>query len=329
MIRYGLRQARFYSTEKNAFVSSLMQRIDSINLRTKKLSEENKRSEQKATAQTSLSKKLATKKLSATQQQHVASRKPEESRIKVKDHPLSSGMFNLMDENNFAGSSKVRAGRFRQNNGARRDGAKSGSARSDAGPRRDGVNAGARRNSSQAGPKKPFQRKTGTRTSAPSKKAGENVQRVVLKELVAEDVKPAVNGDTFFYGKPATLATSVTSSVAAVAKEALLESKYPYKLPKSIIDKLDSSYAGNSFIAQNDYNLDVDAQHLAERVKRVVKGEAEVLDLGKKPSDLDRFTARELMRSGDLSLQQKQRIFDVASGLKTAKLLVEGAAWNK
>lgn len=294
-----MRAVRFYSTDKNAFVSSLMERIDSINQRSKKLASAN-----------AASPKQANKPRPA---QKAAPKAPvRQTKIVVKDHPLAgnsfaSSAFSLMDESNVRGNRGPRTPA--QGDARRRP-------------------AGAERKSAPRQGKKPFERKTGRRTAATAKE-DKPVQKVVQKELVSHPLRPQLSVDEFFYGKPAKLATTVRSSVAAVAKEALLESKYPYKLPRSIVEKLDDGFTGNSFILQKDWNLEVDPAVLGERIKRVVKGEAEGIVASKDAPAAVRAAERELMRSGDLSTLQKQTIYDVASGLKSARLLVENAVWNK
>lgn len=283
------------------FLSDLMQRIDTINARTMKLND-TKTEAQKAQKSQKQTQKQAPR--TPKQQKGVRAKAPvhEGTRIAVKDHPLSRNTFKLMDESNF----KPRT-------------AKNPESR----------NAGAR------------QRQTPqTKTAAPRKKPQVARKRaatpktpvdgpIVSKELVAGSLKPSISGETFFYGKPTTLTTCTTSRVAAVAKETLLESKYPYKLPKSIIDKLDGSFTGNKFLLQKDYTLEVDVAKFGDRIRKVVKGEVDQVDLGKKPVASSVFTAAQLMQNGDLDMAQKQTIYDVASGLKSAKLLVENAAWNK
>lgn len=294
----GLRCYSSGPTQSGAlFLSDLMQRIDTINARTMKLNEAKPEGQKAAKSQ----KQPPKQTQKAQKQQRPRAPVLEGTRIAVKDHPLSRNTFKLMDESNF----KPRNARTAEsrNGGARQ--------------RPSGQNkTAAPRNKPQVARKRAAPK---TPVDGP----------VVSKELVSSGLKPAISGETFFYGKPTTLTTCTTSRVAAVAKETLLESKYPYKLPKSIIDKLDGTFTGNKFLLQKDFTLDVDAAKFGDRIRKVVKGEVDLLDLGKKPVPTSVFTGAQLMRNGDLDMEQKQTIYDVASGLKSAKLLVENAAWNQ
>lgn len=315
------RPARAYSSvQKNdsaMFLSDLMKRIDSINTRTKRIAEAktSAKPEPKGQKRKPVATKSATKTSTKTSDSKANSTTPklrarkENARIPVKDHPLSRNTFKLMDESNFK-----RPERSRRANPPSRSQTKPAAATS------GGPKPSARTGRSQMARARP-PRRADSGSAAPG--------RIVQKELVVKDYKPAVSGDDFFYGKPASLAFSTSSRVAAVAKETLLESKYPYKLPKSIIDKLDSSFAGNRFILQKDYSLDVDVAKFGSRINLVVKGQVDTINLGKKPVATSVFTATQLARNGDLSIAQQQTIYDVASGQKSAKLLVETAVWNK
>lgn len=238
-------------------------------------------------------------------------KKPEVYRTKVKDHPLSANTFQLMDNSN------RKAG-----------GARTGGARRFDGPRKDGAqrNAGGPRPPRKDGPKK-----FGRPTAKPRVAA---LPHFAPKVLLPKSYEPTVLGDTFFYGKATTTVHSLTSRVAAVAKEALLKSKYPFKLPRSIVKNLDSTVTANPFILQKDFNLEVNEQELGDRVKQVVKGEVQQLTIDQSKIKKDTLAAALsasdlLMRNGSYSLAQKQTVFDVAAGLKPVLLLLQNAHWNK
>lgn len=308
---------RAYSVDKgdkSLFLSNLMQRIDNINTRTKEVAEE--RAKIKPT--------------------HVSGKKNfrpfrkavfegTQGKVVVKDHPLSKNTFKIMDESNF------RNGGSRPNPPSRNaEARKSLSPRNDNSTRieRPRINRPPRAGMPPRAGRPQTSRPPRARRSDDKLKF-QDTESVVVKELVVTNYQPKISGDVFFHGKPASLAISTTSRVAAVAKETLIESKYPYKLPKSIIDNLSSDFVGNHFILQKDFNLDVEAAKLGDRISKVVKGNVDTIDVGSKPEATSLFTAAQLARNADLSLAQKQSIYDVASGLKLAKLLVEGAVWNK
>lgn len=148
------------------------------------------------------------------------------------------------------------------------------------------------------------------------------------KTLKALPLAPKITGDTFLYGKPAAMGISLLSRVAAVTKRSLLESKYPYKLPKSIIDELQPLPGANRFVLKKDYNLEVQPESLASKVKEVVKGETVELTTESKLTAVQVEARDELMRNQTLNMEQKQLIYDLSSGTKSAQDLLKDAAWK-
>lgn len=293
---------RFYSSEQKdgaLFLSDLMKRIDSINSRSVQI----KKNVDRAAA------RVKTPKPSKFDQP-----KRQSERIKVKDHPLSSNTFKLMDDSNFR---TQRTGNNRTSFQPR-DGSKS---REGAFRPRDG---GSKPKSRSTGPKK-FSRTV--------KKSFGKAQEIVSKDLVPVSYQPSVSGDTFFYGKPASVVNCVTSRVAAVAKETLLKSNFPYKLPRSVVSNLDSQ-CKNPYILQKNFNLGVDAKVFTERLNEVVKGQRKELEFDESTVEKSmvaplRVTRDILTRNGSYGLADKKTVLGVASGSITVRSLLANAHWNK
>lgn len=320
---------RSYSTlggpsGSSGFLSDLMKRIDTINMKTEKIAQNQTQSAGFQQKRTSGSQKTQKKAFSPSKSINATARAPAKAKIAIKDHPLSSNMFKLMDEKNFLGMSRQ---------GPRqgpRQGARKGQFQ---GAKTDG-NAQTRpqQRTQTFGDRKPGARRVGGNKRTPfNQKRGRTARpaSIVPKKLQSAALKPAVTGDVFLYGKPAKLGVSTSSRVAAVTKECLLKSQYPYKLPKSIIDGMDEGFSGNKFLLQKDYDLTVDPEHFQDRIKKVVRGETEELVVSKKASLAEQDTHRGLVANGSLNMENKQTIYDMVTGLKSAQDLLKNAAWNK
>ncbi|OBA23115.1 hypothetical protein METBIDRAFT_36402 [Metschnikowia bicuspidata var. bicuspidata NRRL YB-4993] len=316
----------------SGFLSDLMKRIDTINMKSEKIAqlalrptEHRQPSSRKAPAAADPPKKqkmpLAPKKYT---------RAPPRAKIVVKDHPLSSNMFKLMDEKNFRGGARdARPPGPRQGQNQAFRGEKppfrgeKPAAYSQGRPQQRNMQPGDRR---QGG-----NRPADGRRNPGAQKARNFVKpaSIVPKKLKAAALKPTLSGDVFLHGRPAKLAVCTSSRVAAVAKECLLESHYPYKLPRSIIDNIDEGFSGNRFLLQKDWNLEVDAEHFSERIRKVVRGEADSLSVPKDATPAEQDTCRGLMSNGSLSMDDKRTIYDVVAGVKSVLDLLKNAAWNK
>lgn len=169
---------------------------------------------------------------------------------------------------------------------------------------------------------------------APASKTETKSSRLLFpvesKELTPSAYSPQINGDTFFHGKVASVVHSLTARVAAVAKETLLKSNYPYKLPKLIIDQVNPTITANRFILQKDWSLDVDAAQLALRMKEVVRGDRSGAELKVEGVDQHSALVAQLVnQNGSLGLAQKKTLFDAVTGQTPISQLTEGAPWRK
>ena len=307
-------RVRSYSTSApglSGFLSDLMKRIDKINLKAELIGQSQ-----------AVNTLKPVKKQQSKSFVPKTTRAPARAKIAVKDHPLSSNMFKLMDEKNFLRSNKqpVKRGDTAQ---TQPRGPPRGPPRGD---RPQGRFAGRPGRPEQAGDRRP---RRNDRKPAFNQKFKAQPASIVPKKLQSAALKPTLGGDVFLHGKPAKLGVSASTRVAAVAKECLLKSNYPYKLPKSIIDGLDERYSGNKFILQKDFTTDVDAEFFQDRIRRVVRGEADDLRIAQSATPAEQATRQGLMANGSLSMEHKQTIYDVVAGVKSAQDLLKDAAWNK
>lgn len=289
---------RQYSSEAgkdSMFLTNLLSRIDKISSTTKKIAEK----------QGSVGSSGKNRPLETRARASAPGEKPFKARsekVQVSDHPL----FNAKLENRPSRGSGYK------------------------GPRQPRV---PRTGGSASGAGKPGNRPA--RTREPRRQRVIDVQPIKSKSLTYGPYQPQLNNSTFLYGKATSFNNCTSARVASVAKEALNDSKYPFLLPKDIVNKLAPGVTRNRFLLQSNFTLDVNAAKITTRIKEVVKGEFADLPLDKSqfkdPEALKSalFTKQQLMKNGDLSMADKQKIFDVASGLKAPKLLVENAHWSK
>lgn len=332
MSRALLSGVRLYSTAGEQkglalFLSDLMKRVDAIAARSDSIREIQKQNAEKSKASQKTKSKKKSGDFSKNTQPAPAKIPTRNVKLSVNDHPLSKNAFSMMDEGNFKSSGQNRNTQRPRENQRTRE------------------NQGQRlsealrpRNTREA---RPQDRRTGRsqrdrrpRSFANNAKAGANaVSQTTTKEIKPQPYKPAVNGDTFFYGKATSSLASPTARVSAVAKEALLKSHYPYKLPKLIIEGVAPGIHGNRFLLQKDWNLKVDPAQLGNRMKEVVKGQAQQVVPAKATPKLVmpvvKDAAQVLMKNGTYSIAQKQTVLDVVGGVTSPKQLLEGAHWVK
>lgn len=301
---------RLYSTESkdSLFLSDLLNRIDKISAKSTSI--------------------LNEKRLKKPTQRTSSPTEKTDVKVKVADHPLASNSFkdNAKKFNRSSDNKKFREdrpARGPRENKPQRD-ARAKTPRENSTTEKPIVaNRNARPPRRDSKPR--FNQKKSTIADAPV---------IPSKKLTVETYTPKVNGSTFFYGKPTTVNPGLTSRVASVAKEALIESKYPYHLPKSVINSLDET-PRNKFLLQKSFTLDINEEKFGKRINEVVKGKWEELQFN--PTDfkdeeslkLASTLKNELMKNGDLSISNKNTIFEAALGLKTPKQLVQGTHWDK
>lgn len=337
-----LRPIRFYSQgEKDKlpalFLTNLLNRIDNINTNREKA-----RLTQKQSQGEDVKAKSPNNKTDGQRDAKKAPKRPpmnkepnsRNDKIKVSDHPLS---LNWLDEGNFLKSpnteGKVRSNRPNSAQRSLRPQRRPGNnQRLEGSTNYDKVGA-ATENAGDRRPRKPrsfAKAPAAARQQPPSKVTGPS--RVEAKFIEAKPLQVKIDGDTFLYGKATTTQLNTSSRVAAVTKEALIKSNYPYKLPKSIIQRA-PTYAVNRFLLQKNFDLHVDESWLKMRLGEVVKGDVEKLAVDKAtPKELKNFAASAaaaLQGNASFSFPQKRVMLSAASGLTSPKSLLANAHWVK
>lgn len=292
------------------FLSNLLNRIERANLEVAKTKAKtpnvNQKKTHNASAGPTTPKASKTTKNPATENfpRKVLGQKANPvatARVNVKDHPLSANTFKLMDESNFQ---RKRTGSRPYKDASRRP------AINNRGPR-----------ASLRGP--------------PRGKLLRSVPEIKTKELKVSAYVPQLSESTFLYGHATSAVSSLQGRLTSVVKEAVLKLKYPYKLPKSIIEQLLPSELASPFVAHKNYTLEVNQEEIAARLKQVVKGEVQLLEVDETKFStpeslrLAQFARNQLMKNGGLSMSAKETIFGVASGLQLPKSLLANAHWNK
>lgn len=306
------------------FLSDLLTRIDKITANTKKIVEPRKDANKMQSQANRLNKtgdkqkKLGSNTKPRGPKSASGAQGPPQSvarrqKVQVADHPMAFQAFNALKD------SGSRPSGPRQNRNAAPRGSSQHSSRSPRPARGPGGD-----NSGQRRPQTASSRQRSPVVAKPLK----------TKSVSSGPLVPQVSGETFLYGKVTSVSTNLTSRVAAVTKETLIKSQYPYKLPKSIIQNLDDA-PKNRYLAQANYNTEVDAEQLATRIDEVVRGQVTELkgsvDHLKSLAEIRmaEFAKAQLMKNGDLDLPSKTLIYNVASGLQSPKSLMEGKHWVK
>lgn len=199
-------------------------------------------------------------------------------------------------------------------------------ARGPRGPRAVRTNAAK---SNEGATQKRNNAKRSTRGQGRSLKPRSDEVSVPVKELHAVPLAPQVSGNTFLYGKPVSLVISPSSRAAALAKEALVESKYPYRLPKEVIANIPARHPNRFILQQSSFSVLVNPEQIKNRYAHMVQGKPLVIDTSKAKGNDAQFVDQQILQNGDLSLNQRQLLFDVATGLKLAQEMFKNAAWNK
>lgn len=304
-VRTGVRQYSSEPGKESMFLTDLLSRIDKISSTTKKIADSQAAGRAESQTAGQANKPRARKPSGGSD-------KSRSEKVQVADHPLFSSKF-----------------ASRERGPARQSAAAEDSARDPRGPRGPrtaNTGGGARAARPSKGPGKPRE---------PRRQKNIDVQPIPSKTLTYGPYEPQLTNSTFVHGKVASVNNCTSARVASVTKEALIDSKYPYMLPKEIVHSVAPDVTRNKFLLQSNFTLDVNQEKLKTRINEVVKGQ--VTDM---PVDLSQFkdpkdlklavhTKQQLMKNGDLSLADKLKIFEVANGLKTPKQLVENSHWAK
>lgn len=333
MVRYNSQN----SQNSPSFLADIMKRIDAVNEKNSALAKKPKPVEKKLTGNKTFksaksgdskvndaSGNLKTSEKSPTgESARPTSFKPRSNdtdltSIQIKNHPLR----NRFDKN-FASSYDQANASVQSSEGSkfpnRRQGGHS--------PRYQGTRpSNSTSNTSAQGPRppRPNQGSRPARTPRTRTPTTEAVPAITTKKLSDAPLSPIIEGNVFLYGKPASIVTSTTSRIASITKTALIDSKYPYKLPKSVIDE--APRRAKKFLLQRNWSFDLNLPKIAKQVNSLVFGKSEniVLNNGDHVSQLSSHT---LMRNASLNMENKQYIHDIVSGKLPAKSLFDNAAW--
>ncbi|KAG5421684.1 hypothetical protein I9W82_000776 [Candida metapsilosis] len=190
----------------------------------------------------------------------------------------------------------------------------------------------ATRNGDNKPASRPFKRRVAgqgrDRRTAPANNKPAIAAPIESKELVAEPLNPTLKPEQFFYGKIPSIVSSISSRVSSVAKLALLDSRYPYNLPKQIIDSAPSS-SQNRFILQKNWDLEPKQDVLKGRISSIVLGRVDSIDLKGNKDAASLRVSHDLSINPTMDLNQKQQMFDTIHSLNTLKTIFKDAHWKK
>lgn len=172
---------------------------------------------------------------------------------------------------------------------------------------------------------RPQQKVKPRQSNRPSK--AKFVSEIKTKLLKAKPLQPEVNGDTFLYGKPTSVLPCTTSRVASIAKTALLDSKYPFKLPKHIIDQAPNE-TPNEFLLHKNWSFDLNVPKILKQVNHLVLGKADQIQLNSNDK-LSFYSNQPLMKNASIDITDKQLMYDIISGTKLVKTLFAESHWVK
>lgn len=282
MLRNSIRC--YSSSEKPVFLSDILNRIEKLNI------SKTRNTETKPQSNKAGNKTKPTQQRSASQNQ---SYRPREPAVKVQDHPLYSNKFRNMTPNS----------RPQKSSGPSR-------------PRTGTNNRAPRAPDSRASkPRMPRSRGT-TRRSDPLE-----APSMISKEVTGQDYKPTLPTNSFMYGKSTNFQINLASRITSIAKKQLLKSKYPYMLPKHIIENAPEE-VDNKFLLSKSYSLELDPSTIKNDINAIVKGVSPNLSANSP-------VAHSLNQNPDLSLSQKETMFNIISKPKNLNSLFKDAHWSK
>ncbi|CAH6720146.1 hypothetical protein CLIB1444_03S05446 [[Candida] jaroonii] len=130
--------------------------------------------------------------------------------------------------------------------------------------------------------------------------------------------KPSLT-NSFMYGKSTNFQINLTSRITSVIKSQILKSKYPYKLPRSIIDNAPED-SGNRFLLSSNYTKEINEQDLINEINEKVKG-----SLNNIPESLE--SDKKINQNPTLSLSSKQVMTNIIQ-TKNLSQIFNDAHWR-
>ncbi|CAK9438380.1 uncharacterized protein LODBEIA_P26040 [Lodderomyces beijingensis] len=153
--------------------------------------------------------------------------------------------------------------------------------------------------------------------------------RIESKELVAADLNPQMTPEHFFYGRaPSFLNSSLSSRLASIAKLTLIDSKYPYQLPREIIDQAPPT-RHNQFILQKNWEVEPQQELLKYRVNTIGLGKPESIDATDATNPVLKKVAHDIEINASMNIAQKQTMFDTIRDMNNIKDIFKNAPWRK
>lgn len=284
-IRPLSRSVRFYSSqsgEKSLFLTDILARIEKINL--------NKNLIPKKTTQAKTTPKAKSAKQSKQADAPVEAKRP--TKIVFDQHPMFSSR---LDKSRLSSEGKVLDATQRPNRGPRRP---AGSA-----PRT------SNQTRKPAGPKRPLRASKSDSTTA-----------IVSREAVSKSYRPSL-ANQFLYGKATNFQISLTSRITSVIKSQLLNSKYPFNLPKSIIDNAPETADNKFILSKSSFSLELDEDKVKHDIDTVVKGQGQYVEV--------KSTAEQsLNKNPTMSYEQKLQAAKIVQA-KSLKNVFDNAHWNQ
>lgn len=126
---------------------------------------------------------------------------------------------------------------------------------------------------------------------------------LVSKQLNPQDYKPSITNQ-FLQGKSTSFQISLTSRITSVIKSQLVKSKYPYLLPKSIVESAPTN--ANKFLVKN-VKVKINSDDLKNDIDKIIKGKS----VDNLPDDS--VISKSLNQNADLNLAAKQTMFNIIS----------------
>ncbi|EGV61414.1 hypothetical protein PSN45_000086 [Yamadazyma tenuis] len=256
------RSVRTFATDnKSPFLSDILARIEKINLNKDSFQKDTQKKPRRRTPnkpKADITSAGAKNSLKEDITSPVVDKKASSSadgsfklqKIKFADHPLFSGK---LDRSKFT--------------------------RTDQSPRRntqrprtrpDGVNTSTTKGTTSRPNRSPRPK----RDSKPSRTAkGLDDDRIFSRTVEPKSYSPSLTNH-FLYGKPTTVQMNLTSRITSLIKSQLLGSKYPFKLPRSIIEAAPAETSNRFLLSSSSYSLELDQEKVRTEFNTIVKGQA-------------------------------------------------------
>lgn len=150
-------------------------------------------------------------------------------------------------------------------------------------------------------------------------KGSKEVKTLISRDVTAKEYKPSLKNH-FLYGKSTNVQFNPTSRITSLIKTQLLDSKYPFKLPRSIIENAPAETDNKFLLSSSSYSLDIDEKKLNLDVNRIVRGKPDNVQ-GK---SLD---VQLVNKNSTLSLDKRTAIVNLVKN-KNLKDVFKDAHWK-